>query len=184
MTPKGLVATPDPDISDIAYVNGVAGRRVNPQPRPFVTSGNDIARAGGAGTRTCHRTRARRRLPRPEAARAAAGSISMVYDFKPPYGTMTAFDMKNGTIALQVPPRRNPGQRAEQPRPQGDEHPANRPVFRPQHADADHPAAWITAHTISTASTRAAPKASAASTSCPPALPITSARIGVSRLSQ
>jgi quinoprotein glucose dehydrogenase len=107
MTPKGLVATPDPAISDIAYVNGVAGRRPNPQPAAFAITGNDIARAGGAGSPAGPPpdSRAEPAAAGGEGGGGGGGGLNVrgLTLFKPPYGTMTAFDMKSGTVAWQVP---------------------------------------------------------------------------------
>jgi quinoprotein glucose dehydrogenase len=112
MTPKGVVAIASPDISDIAFVGGRAGQRVSPQPRVFVTSGNDIARFGGAGAPSGPPPTARTAPVTGGGAEAGGGegggggggtTVRGLTLFKPPYGTMSAFDMKNGTLAWQVP---------------------------------------------------------------------------------
>jgi quinoprotein glucose dehydrogenase len=113
MTPKSLVQNTNPDVSDIAFVAGRAGQTLRPAPGPFVTTGNDIARFGNAGGPSG---------PPPDLAPAPAGrgggggaaeggeggggggtNIRGLSLFKPPYGTMTAFDLKNGTVAWAVP---------------------------------------------------------------------------------
>jgi glucose dehydrogenase len=114
MTPKSLVPSPSKDVSDIAYVGGVAGRRVNAQPKAFAVQGNDVARYGGAGAPSGPPPEARATAPAAGAAAAApaggeggegGGGVNVrgMMIFKPPYGTMTAFDMKAGTLLWQVP---------------------------------------------------------------------------------
>jgi quinoprotein glucose dehydrogenase len=109
LTPRGVVPSPSVDVSDVAYVSGRAGQRVNAQPRPFVLSGNDIAQFGNAGGPTGPAS-----SPTPAPVAEAGGgrgdgeggggtTVRGLSLFKPPYGTMTAFDMKNGTVAWSVP---------------------------------------------------------------------------------
>jgi quinoprotein glucose dehydrogenase len=83
----GLV-TPPPGMSDIRYVVGVAGRPVEMIRGPGENAGADAP-------------------PPPKKPAAGGGYVSLSVDglpiVKPPYSTITAFDLNTGDILWQIP---------------------------------------------------------------------------------
>jgi quinoprotein glucose dehydrogenase len=95
LSPKGVVPSPGPDVSDVDYIGGVDGRRMA-APKPIVVSGDDIPNIGGAGSPTAGAG---------GGGEGGGGGLNVrgMIIWKPPYGTMTAVAMKTGSIAWQVP---------------------------------------------------------------------------------
>jgi quinoprotein glucose dehydrogenase len=94
LTPIGLIAPPDKDVSDMNYILGTAGQPVQIRTGPGEGAGADVpVRAPAARPAT------------PVAAPAAPIaplSVQGLPLIKPPYGTISAINLDRGEIAWQV----------------------------------------------------------------------------------
>ncbi|HWZ43751.1 MAG TPA: pyrroloquinoline quinone-dependent dehydrogenase [Candidatus Saccharimonadales bacterium] len=93
LTPLGLVQPPK-DVSDMDYVAGTAGQRVQMRTGPGENSGADSPLAG------------RGRTSPPAAGGGGGGYGGLSVDglplIKPPYGTITAINLDKGEIVWQI----------------------------------------------------------------------------------